>query len=414
MDLFTGKEYLKIDVMNNMGYDKIPYQERLEKFDELIGVWVNKNTSEGQLWMLAAETENPAMVFGGLIAYRDCLAGKPSGYRCSLDSVNSGIQLMSALTRCESGLDMTGLISDRRADLYTEVYNDYKMLRADALDVKRDDIKYAIMTSVYGSKRVPLNLFGEEGFETFSMIMQHKCEGAWTLREMLINSWNPETTEHRWVMPDGFTVVCPVEVEKTYQINLYDEVIKVQIKELGKKPMGVSNCPNLIHAHDGFILREIIRRTNYDKAQAQFVYNFLIQLGEDEPYTPNANLKLANMVHLYEESKFLSIKVMDYIHSKADALALSKDHREHLLATLVQMLKQGTFEMLTVHDSFSFPANKGNFVRYWYNELLANTVDSNVLQFYIDQLDIDFTVPEQREERKILADKVRNSNYGLS
>lgn len=110
MQIFTDLEYLKIDIANNAGkskyhldsenkpisIDKLNYDQRLD--------WFNKEFSHAQ-WLghedctakdiadfvdeCLIEPEK-ALVVAGLMAYRDYLLGKPSGYRIAFDAVSSG------------------------------------------------------------------------------------------------------------------------------------------------------------------------------------------------------------------------------------------------------------------------------------------------------------------------------------
>jgi len=63
---------------------------------------------------------------------------------------------------------------------------------------------------------------------------------------------------------------------------------------------------------------------------------------------------------------------------------------------------------------FSAHPNNLNYVRYWYNHMVANVVDSNLLQCILDQIS-----PEKIEiyngayTRKLIAKKVLDSDYGI-
>ena len=103
MKAYSGIDYLKIDVANNFGLDKLQFEERIDWFNKIIEPRVNKTSSNDDLLQIANESdEAPALVFGGLQAYRDTLNGIPSGYKVGLDACCSGIQILSALTACKS------------------------------------------------------------------------------------------------------------------------------------------------------------------------------------------------------------------------------------------------------------------------------------------------------------------------
>lgn len=148
MQLFSGKQYIQIDIANNTGYDKLNYDERIQKTLELYPEDIVKTATNEQLKELVKvnQADEPELVFAGLMAYRDVLNGIPTGYRVAFDAVCSGSQLMSALTRCQSGLNLTGMISNQRMDLYTEVFKRFKQLTGSSEEISRNHLKKAIMT----------------------------------------------------------------------------------------------------------------------------------------------------------------------------------------------------------------------------------------------------------------------------
>ena len=77
---FSGKEYLKIDIANNMGLDKEDWDVRLAWFDE----------NESRLDTLVKQAEEPALFFAGITAWQKVCKGEPTGYPISLDATSSG------------------------------------------------------------------------------------------------------------------------------------------------------------------------------------------------------------------------------------------------------------------------------------------------------------------------------------
>lgn len=63
---------------------------------------------------------------------------------------------------------------------------------------------------------------------------------------------------------------------------------------------------------------------------------------------------------------------------------------------------------------FSCISNNLNYVRYWYNDMVANLVDSDVLQCLLDQISpYKVELDRQLNSRGLLANLVRNSSYGI-
>lgn len=64
---------------------------------------------------------------------------------------------------------------------------------------------------------------------------------------------------------------------------------------------------------------------------------------------------------------------------------------------------------------FTSSPNNMNYIRYWYKEMCADIVESNMLSYLYNQITSDkLTDNTSKTYRKRIADEVRNSNYGLS
>ena len=143
MQLFTGLQYLMIDIANSFGLDKKTWNERLGWFE----------CNQNNLHDLMSQAEEPALFFAGVQAYEMALAGKAIGYPISLDGTTSGIQILSVLTGDASAASLCNVIpgdTDERMDGYTVIY-EAMCQRMEALDqpvgsIERDNVKRAIMT----------------------------------------------------------------------------------------------------------------------------------------------------------------------------------------------------------------------------------------------------------------------------
>ena len=80
MQKFTPLEYIKIDIANSFGKDKLDWNDRISWFED------NKN----QLNKLVDEADAPAQMYAGVMAYNDALKGIPSGYLVGMDQTCSG------------------------------------------------------------------------------------------------------------------------------------------------------------------------------------------------------------------------------------------------------------------------------------------------------------------------------------
>lgn len=140
MQCFTGWEYLLIDVANNFGLDKLLFEDRI--------AWTEGNLND--LENLAEFAETKPLYLKAVQAIRKAQQGIPTGHLVGFDACCSGIQVMSAITGCESGATATGLVDPNvRADAYsrtTEVMNEVLRTQGITVDVSRKDAKQALMT----------------------------------------------------------------------------------------------------------------------------------------------------------------------------------------------------------------------------------------------------------------------------
>ena len=426
MKTYSGIDYLKIDIANNFGLDKKQFEERIHWFNTNIEPRVNSSSSNEDLLAIANEsTESPALVFGGLQAYRDTLNQIPSGYKVGLDACCSGIQILSALTACESGLTATGLIGNKRNDAYTLVYEEFLRLYKKPNNKTRQDCKDAIMPFFYGSNKRPKDYFGhtDEELDCFYQANKNICTGAFALRNLWCNSWNPKATRHTFSLPDAFDIVLPNLVQKSYlaQIDGYD--IEFKIKEEGTSKESVSNCANATHACDGMICREMQRRANFDKGHYDYIL-FLLNIitdSMDKEATDAISVEEMNklgtfgdLLYYFENTGFFSIRIADEIKDLSMLLKLSKKHRNKLYEVLSKLHEQGCFELITVHDCFYTKANYCNYTRYWYKELLADLCQSTVLEFITEQLvPNNVQLKVSQSQRNKVAKLIRESEYGI-
>ena len=84
-----------------------------------------------------------------------------------------------------------------------------------------------------------------------------------------------------------------------------------------------------------------------------------------------------------------------------------------LLELIESILERPSFEVLTIHDSFSSHPNYLNYVRQTYVEIFAELAESNIMEEIIKQIRND---PDYRLEKLSddLGDLIRESEYTLS
>ena len=271
MQLFTPLQYLKIDIANSFGLDKENWDTRLAWFDE----------NENNLDKLMVEADEPAMFYAGVQAYKKVLKGLPIGYPISLDATSSGMQLLACVTGCLKSAEMCNVVDvGSRRDSYTDIYHIMQEKGRIEGGIDRSGVKQAIMTALYSSKAIPIQIFGEENVKQFYQTMSEEVPGAWALNEAFLNMWNPNIDTYKWIMPDNFHVQIKVidSVKESFDFLGKERVIFRKVHQPTKE--GRSLGANTIHSIDGMVVRELVGRCNYNRDRIESIKAML----ENRPY----------------------------------------------------------------------------------------------------------------------------------
>ena len=412
---YTGSQYMAIDIANHFGdgngmlpisLDKMEFEARI--------AWVKSN--QDKLESLADKAEDKPLYVKSVNHFRKALKGLPTGHTVALDSCASGLQLMSVLTGCESGCYMTGLIDpNKRMDAYSLLTEYMNELLDTNITVPRKDAKQALMVSLYGSMAKPKEIFGKgtPAYKAFYEVLSTKCKGAYALLRILLNAWDSSKEYNHWVLPDGFNAYIPVMQSITDRVKIEELNYTMSIQTWVNKPMdkGLSICANMVHSVDGYVLRTLVRRVNYNVKQVKKAIGLIEEALLSEYVIPEYYVEEAVMpIHLYIKTGLADIVCIQHIEKVVHQLP--HDMLRKLLHTLKIMLQHEPFEVITVHDSFACHANHCNTLRYWYKEILAEIAESTLLNHLLTQI-----YGEECNFKKInpnLASLIRNSNYGLS
>lgn len=82
MQWFTPLEYLQIDIANQFGLDKQPFEDRI--------AWVEANENNLEDLEPQAKKKTRYRYAVAVMAYREVQAGKPTGHRVGFDACSSG------------------------------------------------------------------------------------------------------------------------------------------------------------------------------------------------------------------------------------------------------------------------------------------------------------------------------------
>lgn len=407
MQTFTGREYLAIDIASNFGLDKLTWQERID--------WFLKN--EHQLLDLLPQADNPALYYAGLLAWNDIGMGKPSGYPISLDATSSGLQILACLTGDRKAAELCNVVNKpldfspeaeaERRDGYTVIYNEMVSRIGEEGKIKRPDVKQAIMTALYGSTAIPKEVFGEGQLLTiFEETMNDMAPGAWELNKKMLELWNPEALEYNWVMPDNFHVKTKVMNVVSQTVHFLNEPFEIHRKVNAPTDEGRSLGANMTHSIDGMIVREMTRRCSFDPLVLSDV-NQLLHSDEVVEGTNEDNCMVETLWKLYEESGFLSARILEHLSSEN-----YEDKMFDAISALVNSMPAKPFDLICVHDCFRCLPNYGNDLRKQYMTLLAELAKSEMLSYLISQI-IDRKVKIGKIDPNLHED-ILDAEYALS
>lgn len=341
MELFTPRQYLKMDVANHFGLDKEDWSVRLQWFDQ----------HEDKLEGLLDQADVPAQYFAAVCAWRQVQAGEAIGYPIALDATASGMQILACLTGDRRAAELCNVVNTgSRKDAYTMVYQ--KMLEKVGTQgrVTRDMVKSAVMTSLYNSEAIPKKVFGEGPLlAMFYATMQENAPAAWELNQYYKAMWDSERLTYSWVLPDNFHVHVKVMDYVTEQVRFLDQHYDVTTKHHRPTSEGRSLSANTTHSIDGMIVREIGRRCNYNPKKVENVSMILRHPDlwnnpVDEP-ADEQTILLNDLLVRYEKSGYLSARVLECIHYNNAHLVPVK-----AVIELIDSLPAKPFEVFAIHD----------------------------------------------------------------
>jgi hypothetical protein len=374
MQTFTGREYLKIDIANNFGLDKLEWEDRINWFDQ----------QGSNLPNLITQAKEPALFYAGLKAFNEVQNERPIGYMISLDATASGLQLLACLTGDPHAAALCNVIdTGTREDAYVKIYQFMLNNVADKSAMSREDTKYAIMTSLYQSKAVPRLVFGDGAtLDVFYNTMATLAPGAWELNEAMPAFWDPTALEHSWILPDNFHCHIKVMDQVRERVRFFNSPFDVFYSVNQPMDEGRSLGANTIHSIDGMIVRELGRRCMYDRTRVQRIYTLLAEGNFGNPDDSPAEAEMVRTLwDNYTRSGYLSARIIDHLDENTLSLVNSSDIQE-----LLDSLPFKPFTIVSVHDCFRCLPHYGNDLRQQYNLQLQLIAKSNLLQDIISQL----------------------------
>jgi DNA-directed RNA polymerase len=252
MQEFTGIEYLKIDLANCFGLDRLEWNDRIH--------WVDDN--EPALEKVHVHAKSPILYRKAVRAYREVQKGHATNHIMGLDATASGLQIMACMSGCYETAEAVNVVNaGARMDVYTDI-SDY-MNKHPGIFVTRDICKPPIMTVFYGSTAEPKNVFGEgDALIVFYKALKERLSGAYELMGILQNYWNPNAEYHRWTLPDVHIAKVPVTqtVEKQLEIDEHDHMrFAYRATIISPAEYSRSLAANIVHSIDGWMVRQMVQ-----------------------------------------------------------------------------------------------------------------------------------------------------------
>ena len=413
MQSFTPLEYLKIDIASNFGLGKEDWTKRITWFDDNephIAALAALNAKQLKDHLLMKLAEEPALFYAGALAYSKTKAGLPTGYPISLDATASGAQILSVLIGCEKSARLCNVVSTgHREDLYKNIYQSMRSrLTQDAGTIDKIAVKKTVMTSLYGSEKMPKTIFGEgEQLACFYETMETDVPGIWELNTALLQLWQKDALSHDWVLPDNFHSKNKVMGKRTEYAQFFNSPVEVVTTVNAPQEKGRSMGANITHSIDGMIVREMGRRCTYDSQKVKDLL-FLMSAGSQvkpSRMRPQDEL-LDTLIDHYLRTGFLSARVIDCLDAQNIGMAPPA-----ALFSLLNSLPMKPFQVMTVHDCFRVHPNYGNDLRQQYAHILGDICDSTILDDIASQiLQTEIVV----EKRGLKSSDVRVADYQLS
>lgn len=259
------------------------------------------------------------------------------------------------------------------------------------------------MTTFYGSKAKPEEVFGVDTKELkcFYEVIQELLQGAWECREDMVELWQSWELEHKWTLPDGY--VARVKVIKKNKVGIeVDELDHHKFTHTFFENVGlekyISLPANIIHSIDGYMVREMGRRCNYDVDLCHKALDVLENEFGILPHEVGTDFtKIISMVSIHNIDEWVE--------------TATRDEAVRLYQLIRSVVSNSSFELVCIHDAFKCHANHVNTLRYWYKEILAEFAESNLLGDIFSEIEGYKVVYDKLSDPAQFAKLIRNSEY---
>ena len=263
----VGEVWLKIKIASAFGLDKEPKWKQL--------TWFNKN--EKNLEKLRDNADDRYEYITLVNDYRKYQNGKSIGTIVGVDAPQSQLQILALILKSKAIAKASNLIGDEKQDNYKKLAEEMSKMLGVKLD--RSEVKYMLMTFGYGAGDLRLSKIAKRDFKSenihklkmediidaFHKAVNNILPGLEETMKEINSWWNPSGIS--FTMPDGFKVNVFESDDKYFEgvYDILDDSKEIKFKADGiisKKKKSLLPFVSIVHAIDGYIAREMVRRTN--------------------------------------------------------------------------------------------------------------------------------------------------------
>ena len=165
---------------------------------------------------------------------------------------------------------------------------------------------------------------------------------------------------------------------------------------------------NPIQSIDGFIVREMTRRCNYDQVQFMRVLELLKKRSSQRKLT---KVKLDSIQKIWKDQKMVSLVDLEELEWN-DIHTFDFEYCDQLIAIVERCLERPSFPVVTIFDEFTCHPNYMNYVRLTYAELMAEISDSTLIEDILSKL---YGKPVTiKKMAKSISKEILEGNYAIS
>lgn len=165
---------------------------------------------------------------------------------------------------------------------------------------------------------------------------------------------------------------------------------------------------NTVQSIDGFIVRELCRRCNYDKPQFQRVLSLLKRRASQRHLN---GVELDSIQKIWKDQNMVSLVDLDKLYWE-DVKTFDFVYCDQLITLVERCLERPSFPVITVHDEYQAHPNYLNWVRLTYMEIMAEISDSTIMDDILSKL-YKKNIRLQKMAQSISAE-IMNGEYAIS